>query len=92
MEAKRNLRHVNWYIHPLNAESNQALAKLLASTNGLAECSEIKLANGKTCPAFQLDSYRPISMLKGARDKFGYKYDVYCQQGPYGPIKKWIFS
>lgn len=91
MRTKMTRNHTNWYVRPLDANTNEALAKLLASTNGLAECSEIKLTNGEVCPAFQLNSYQPITTLKGARDKFGYRYEVYCQKGPYAPIHKWIF-
>lgn len=90
MKTARN--ETNWYVQPLNAETNQALAQLLASTNELVECAEIVLADGKACAAFQLNSYEPITKLRGGRTKFGYKYQVYYQRGAHGKIKKWIFQ
>lgn len=83
---------VNWYLEPLNAETNQAIAELLSSTNDLVQCSNIKLDSGETRPAYQLSSYQAITRLRGSLAKFGFKYQVYCQKGPYGPIKRWIFQ
>lgn len=88
---KKKKRHITWYVEPLDADTNQALASLLADTNGLAECSAIELRDGKKSPAYLLDSYQPITRLKASKDKFGFKYRVYCQEGPYAPVNEWQF-
>lgn len=88
---KKKKRHITWYVEPLDADTNQALASFLASINGITECSEVELKDGTKRSVYLLDSHQPITRLNASKDKFGLKYRVYCQEGPYAPINEWQF-
>jgi hypothetical protein len=90
MEKKKKITY--WFVEPLDAATNEAIAKFLAETSDVSASIDLKLKNGKSVSAFQLPNYKLVSKLYASKNKFGFKFKVYCRQGKYGQIVEWKFG
>lgn len=85
-------RKTNWFVEPLDSPTNEALARLLASTGDVMEAVQLKVFKGGHCSAFQLPGYQIITKLKNGKTSFGFKFRAYYQQNPHGPLYEWKFA
>lgn len=90
MEKIKKITH--WFVEPLDAFTNEAIAKFLADTSDVSTSIDIKLKGDKSCSAFQLPNYKLVSKLYASKNKFGFKFRVYRQQGRYGQVSEWKFG
>lgn len=82
METKKKITY--WFVEPLDAFTNEAIARFLAETSDVSVSINLKLKNDKAISVFQLPDYRLVSKLYAGKNKFGFKFRVYRQQGKYG--------
>jgi hypothetical protein len=90
METKKKITY--WFVEPLDAFTNEAIAKFLAESSDVSTTIALKLKDGRVCSAFQLPNYSLVSKLYASKSKFGFKFRIYRRQGSYGQVVEWKFG
>ncbi len=90
MKTKKRITY--WFVEPLDAFTNEAIAKTLAETSDVSTHIDLKLNNGKRCSVFQLPNYSLVSKLYANKSNFGFRFRVYRRQGSYGQVVEWKFG
>jgi len=81
----------NWFIEPLNAFTNEVIAKELAKTSDVVESVQLQINDGSVHSVFQVPAYSFIAKFKAGVKQFNLKFRVYCQSGKNAQTRLWKF-
>ncbi|MBN2885061.1 hypothetical protein JXE04_04030 [Patescibacteria group bacterium] len=84
-------RKTNWFIEPLNAFTNEVIAKELAKTADVTENVQLKISDGSFHSVFQVPAYSTIAKFKAGSAKFNLKFKVYCSSSKNAQVRLWKF-
>lgn len=85
-------RKIDWFVEPLNSDTNEKMARYLNDIGFLIEQFEMKDDNAKSHAVFQMPDYSIITRFYEDKKKFDLKFKVYYRQKNHGPIKLWKFG
>ncbi|HZJ41988.1 MAG TPA: hypothetical protein VFD51_03160 [Patescibacteria group bacterium] len=81
-----------WFIEPVNAHTNEVIAKNLAALNQVDENFALTDVNGVEHSVFQIESHAFITRLYKDRQKFALKFNVFYRQGNNSLLRPWNFE
>ena len=81
----------SWFIEPLEAFSNEVMAKELAKTIDVGESEQLTVNDGSRHSVFQVPAYRFIAKFKAGVNQFNLKFRVYCRSGKNAQTRLWKF-
>lgn len=81
-----------WFVEPLDANTNEIIAKFLANLNQVDENHALTDSSGAERSVFQVSNYALVARLYKDRFKFSLKFKVYTRQGRYSLLRPWFFD
>lgn len=81
-----------WYLEPIDAHTNEVIAKRLSAVNQVDENFALTDSEGREISAFQIEKYSFIQEMYDNRQKFALRFKVYSRQGKNGQLKIWEFG
>lgn len=85
-------RKIEWFVEPLDSETNEKMAKYLSTLNALVEQCGMRDRENQEHLVYQVPDYSVITRFYKDERKFNLKFKVYYRQNGYGPIKLWLFG
>ena len=80
----------NWYVEPLDAHTNEVLAKNQEFLSEEPVLHDVRCGDGKTHRLYVCKNYSNVNELRNSRMELRLKFTVWHQQGQ-GQIREWIF-
>ncbi len=90
--STKNNASIYWYIEPLDAYTNEVIAKNLLALSQLDENVALFDQDGKEHSVFQVESHMFITRLYKDRFKLGLRFNVYQRRNSDSPIRIWKFA
>ncbi len=81
-----------WYLEPIDAHTNEVIAKRLSAVNQVDENFALTDSEGREISAFHIEKYAFIQEMYDNRQKFALRFKVYSRQGKNGQLKIWEFG
>ncbi|MGE5425581.1 MAG: hypothetical protein ACM3PZ_00660 [Bacillota bacterium] len=91
-EKVGNAKSTIWYVQPLDAVTNEVIAKHLALTSDVSETISIEVDGKKIHDLYLLPGYSVLNRLYQFKASMGLKFKAYRQVGPKGRAKLWKFG
>jgi hypothetical protein len=77
-----------WFIEPLNPETNQIIASDLRNLIEVDECLLLRDSANKEHQAYRV-AHAHLTKFKKGRKTFGLKFNAWCRAGSEGIIRPW---
>lgn len=81
-----------WFVEPLDANTNEVIVRFLASLNEVYENYALRDDKGVARTVFQLGKYSLVGRLYADKFKFSLKFKVYTRRGRHSPLRPWLFD
>lgn len=92
MEKKIKKKQTNWFVEPLDANTNEVICRTLIASHDLIEHISMLDENEESHSVIEVPNYAFINKLYKSKAKFKLDFNVYSKQGKYGKIKLWRFG
>ncbi len=78
-----------WYVEPIDAHTNEVIAKRLLAVNQFNENFALIDSEGREISVFQIEKYAFVQELYDNRSKFSLRFKVYSKKGRNGQLRLW---
>ncbi len=92
VKSKTKQKKISWFVEPLDADTNEIIAKPLVARGDLVEHVDLLDDQGEQHSVFEVPAYSFITQLYKDKHKFKLDFRVFYRQSKYGSLKIWLFG
>lgn len=89
---KKNEPSITWFVEPLDAHTNEIIAKNLLALSRLDENISLADSEGKEHSVYQVENHFFVSRLYKDKRQLSLRFNVYTVRSHGGPLRPWKFE